>query len=178
MKQEFAVLQKLLHVLDDTSTLYHRVAPKTTSSHLKLVLQWTAKTHQWIADDLAERMTAAGGSPERGGSLLGPLRALQARWLARISPDIELAYATQTLRREDGVLQCFDEAVAGVADGDLRNHLQMQRREIERACMQIECLVSPMGVRVPTEPARQPIRATAHQPEPRTTAQARGHVSA
>jgi len=178
MKQEIAVLQKLLHVLDDTSTLYHRVAFKTTSSHLKLVMQWTATTHQWIADDLAERMTAAGGNPERGGSLLGPLRALQANWLARISPDIELAYATQMLRREDGVLQCFDEAVAAVTGGDLRNHLQMQRREVERACTQIECLVSPMGVRVPTEPTRQPIRATTHQPEPRTTAQARGHVQA
>jgi len=178
MKQEIAALQKLLHVLDDTSTLYHGVAFKTTSSHLKLVMQWTAKTHQWIADDLAERMTAIGGNPERGGSLLGPLRTLQANWRARISPDIELAYATQTLRREDGVQQCFDEAVAGLADGDLHNHLQTQRREIERACTQIECLISPIGIRVPTEPARQPIRAAAHQPEPRTTAQAQGRVQA
>ncbi len=176
MSKEIATLQKLLYVLDDTSTRYRCLVPKTTSSHFKFLLQWTAKTHQWIADDLAERMTATGGNPERGGSLWGPLRALQWNWLIRISPDIELAYATQTLRREDGVLQCFDEAVAGVAAGDLRNHLQQQRREIERACTQIECLVSPMGVRVPTEPARQPIRAAAHQPEPRTTAQVRGHV--
>lgn len=176
MNKDIAVLQKLLHVLDDTSTLYRCVAPKTTSSHLELLLQWTARTHQWIADDLAERMTAAGGNPVRGGSRLGPLRTLQANWLARISPDIQLSYATQTLRREDYVQQCFDEAVAGVTDGGLRNHLQMQRREIERACTQIECLVSPMGVRVPTEPPRQPIRATAHQPEPRNAAQARAHV--
>ena len=176
MSKEVAALQKLIHVLDDTSTLYHRVASKTTSPHLKLMLQRTTETHQWIADGLAERMTAAGGNPVRSGSRLGRLRALQANWLARISPDIELAHATQTLRREDGVQRCFDEAVAGVTAGDLRNHLQKQRREIERACIQFECLISPMGARVPMEPARQPIRATAHQPEPRTIAQARDDV--
>lgn len=163
MSKEAAALQKLLHVLDDTSTLYRRVAFETTSSHLKLLLQRIAKTHQWIADDLAERMLTASGHPERGGSLLGPWRALQANWRVRISRDFELACATQVLRREDGVQRCFDEAVAGVAAGDLRNHLQKQRRAIERACTQIECFVSPMGVRVPAEPARQPIRATAQQ---------------
>jgi uncharacterized protein (TIGR02284 family) len=163
MSREAAALQKLLHVLDDTSTLYRRVAFKTTSPRLKLLLQRTAKTHQWIADDLAQRMAAAGGNPERGGSVLGPLRALQANWRVRISRDSELACATRMLRREDRVQRCFDEAVAGVAAGDLCNHLQKRRREIERACTQIECLVSPMGVRLPAEPTRQPIRATAHQ---------------
>lgn len=159
MNKEIAALQKLLDVLNDSSILYRRLAPKTTSSHLKLLLERAVRIHQWIADELAQRMTTAGGTPKFGGSLLGPMQALRANWLSRISPDIKLAYATQTLRREDGVQRCFDEAVAGVTDGDLRNHLQMQRREIERACVQIECLVSPMGARVPKEPARQPIRA-------------------
>jgi uncharacterized protein (TIGR02284 family) len=174
MSREIVTLQKLLNVLDDTSTLYRRLAPKTTGPHLKLLLQRTAKAHQWIADDLAERMTATGGSPKREGSLLGPLRAQRAKWLARISPDIELAYAIQAERCEDGVLQRFDEAVAEVTDAELCNLLQVQRRELERACTQIECLGSSM--RAHTKPAPRPIRAAVRRPEARTIVQTRSQA--
>jgi uncharacterized protein (TIGR02284 family) len=178
MNKEIAALQRLLYALDDSSTLFRRLAPKTTSSHLRLVLERAIKVHQWIADELAGRMTAAGGTPRPGGSLLGPLQALRANWLARISPDIELAYVAQVAHCEDGVLQCFDDAVAAVTDVGLRDHLQTHLREIERACTQIEHLGPPLPIQAHSEPTPQWIHVTAQQSGSRTVAQARGHVEA
>jgi uncharacterized protein (TIGR02284 family) len=178
MNKEIAALQRLLYALDDSSTLFRRLAPKTTSSHLRLVLERAIKVHQWIADELAGRMTAGGGTPRPGGSLLGPLQALRANWLARISPDIELAYVAQAARCEDDVLQCFDEAVAAVPDVRLRDHLQTHLREIERACTQMEYLEPPLPIRAHTEPTPQWIRLTSQQSGPWTTAQVRARVPA
>ena len=178
MSKENAALQKLLDALNDSSTLYRRLAPKTTSSHLKLLLERAIRVHQWIADELAERMTTAGGTPRPGGSLLGPLQALRANWLARISPDIELAYVAQTLQREDAVLQRFDAVIADATDTELRSLLQSQEHLMGNVRTQIEHLGPPLPIQAHTEPTQQWIRATAHQPDPRTTAQARARVQA
>jgi len=174
MNHETAALQQLLHALDDASTLYRRLAPKTTGSHLELLLERAARTHQWIAGDLAERMQAAGGDPERGGSLLGPWRALRANWLTRINPNLERAYAAQALRCEDRVMQRFDAAVAAATDAGLRNLLQAQERLMENVRTLIECLDPPVPAY--TEPAPLPIRADVRQPGSRTAEQARGRV--
>jgi uncharacterized protein (TIGR02284 family) len=174
MSYETATLQQLLHALDDSSTLYRRLAPKTTSSHLKLLLERAVLTHQWIASELVERMLATGGDPQRGGSLLGPLHALRANWLARIGPDLERAYAAQALRCEDRVLQRFDEAAAETTDAGLRDLLQAQERLMENLCTQLGCLGPPVPVSEYTEPA--PVRAAVRQPGPRATAQPRSRV--
>jgi len=176
MSHEIATLQHLLHALDDSSMLYRQLAPKTTSSHLKLLLERAVRTHQWIASELAERMLATGGDPERGGSLLGPLHALHANWLARIGPDLERAYVAQALRCEDRVMQRFDEAAAEVTDAKLRNLLQAQERLMENVCTQLGCLGPPVPVSAYTEPAPLPVRMGVSHPGPRATAQPRGRV--
>jgi uncharacterized protein (TIGR02284 family) len=171
MNREIAILQKLLHALNDSSTLYRRLAPKTTSSHFRLLLERAIRTHQWIADDLAERMKLIGGKPKRDGSLLGPVRALHGNWLARVSPDIEQAYAAEALRREDAVLQSFDGAIAEATDAELRKLLQMRERLMESVRTQIECLGPPLPKPPYADPApTQSLRATVHPSEPRTTA--------
>ncbi len=176
MYKESAALQKLLYALDDSSALYRRLAPKTTSSHLKLLLERANRTHQWIAGDLAERMTAVGGTPKRGGSLLGPLQAMRANWLARISLDIEQAYATQALQREDSVLQRFDAAIAEATDTGLRSLLQTQEHLMDNVRTQIECFGPPLPGQPHAEAMPQLVEATMYRPESLTTAQARGRL--
>jgi uncharacterized protein (TIGR02284 family) len=174
MSKEIAALQKLLDALNDSSILYRRLAPKTTSSHLKLLLERAIRIHQWIAEELAERMTTAGGTPKPGGSLLGPLQALRANWLARISPDVELAYVSQALQREDAVLQRFDAVIAEATDTELRSLLQTQEHLMGNVRTQIECLGPPLPVQAYGEPVPQLIQATAYRSAPLIAVHARG----
>lgn len=177
MDREVVMLQKLMGALDDSSNLYARLAPGTTRSHVKLLLERAIRVHQGIADELAERVRAAGGTPRRGGSALGALRALRAHWLARTSPDTELAYVAQATRCEDGVLRCFDAAVAAVTDVELRDHLHLHLREIERVCVQMECLGPPSPIEASTEPTLQWLQVTAEQSGLRVVVQARPDVA-
>jgi uncharacterized protein (TIGR02284 family) len=172
MDKEIATLQKLLDALNDSSILYRRLASGTASSHLKLLLGRAIRVHRWIAGELGERMRAAGGTPRHAGSLLGPLHALHTHWLARISPDVELAYVARAARREDDVLRCFDDAVGTVRNIELRDHLQAHLHKIEHACTQIEHLGPPLPAQAYAMPTPQSIRATA-QSGSRTTVQTR-----
>lgn len=139
MHNATATLQKLIKVLDETSVFYLSMARRTTSSQFRFQLQRVVQTHQWIADDLVEQLVKAGGTPKRGGSLWGSLRALQSNWLMRASRDIELAYAIQAGRREAGVLRCFDVAIEDATDTESRDSLRMQSSRIERAYTQFDC---------------------------------------
>ena len=163
MNKESALLQRFLYALNDSSALFRRLAAKTASSHLKLLLERAIRTHQWIADDLARRMTSMGGSPKCHGSTLGPLRALYGNWLARTTPDLEQACATQALRSEDAALQLLDGAIADAMDGELRNLLQTRGRLMDGVRTQIECFRPPLPMAADGDLApRRLTRVTLH----------------
>lgn len=139
MKSEIALLQDFIDALDDTGTFNADAAPEVSRPCFKHLLTRVAQTHRRIADDLAASMAARGSSAARGGGLLQPLRRLRTAWQARISFDIELACAIRAEACEERLLRQSRDAMAGVADVELRHRrtrltVHFKTRDVARIC--------------------------------------------
>lgn len=171
MNREFATFQNLICALDDTAAFYTRTETKVTSPYFGILLKAIAKTHQQIADELAESMAATGNGTTRGGSLLGSLRTFGAQWRARFSSDIELGYAIRIGECEDHVWRRCRDAIAGAMDVELRHGLELHHREIERASMNLAYLASLLGLQAnPTSTRAHTIASLSERREVRRRA--------
>lgn len=166
MRSEIITIRHLVKALDDSMLFCHRVHASVTHSSLRYLLERVAETHQRIADGLCEQIAAAGGRVSRKGLTLRLWRVAWSRWLARTSSDFELAYASQTMLREERLLRKFRSALQRTCDHDARSCLAHRLYELERAQAQIRRVVSlmdiqanvslvhdPAAVRIPTAAA-------------------------
>jgi hypothetical protein len=120
--------------------LYEKAADKVVDPPLRDLLVYAAGAHWLIADDLARHIVETGGEVARRGSRLGPLRTFLTGRSARISLDIDMAYANFAAKREVCILRGRHEAAGFVRHAGLRNRLRVHRRKIERVSTQIRCL--------------------------------------
>ncbi len=168
MNRELITLQRLLNTVDDARMCQCRVARSVVHPHVKRVLDHAAQVHLEIGADLADHIVKAGHKPSRRGSAIGSLRAMQTKWIARFSIDIEALFVMRAAKCETRVLRRLRGMLADVHDAELRARLRGHQRKIEHIYLKISQFGFLMQMRAkPTEKrafARH--RAVAHTPEP------------
>jgi uncharacterized protein (TIGR02284 family) len=110
-KKTESSLNDLIAISRDGQDFYMEAAKKVEDGELAALFTRMAAVKADIVGKLGATVQAAGGEPERHGTLVGSMREMYANVRATLG-DTRYAYVAELEESEDRLLHAFDEVVA------------------------------------------------------------------
>lgn len=104
-------LNDLIAISRDGQAFYEEAAGKVDDAELASLFRRMAGTKAQIVASLSSVVQAAGGTPDKDGTLVGSMRQLYGNVRATLG-DKRYAYVAELEESEDRLLEAFDETVA------------------------------------------------------------------
>jgi uncharacterized protein (TIGR02284 family) len=129
--QDNHLINELIAVCNDGQQFYQRAATQVANNDLKSLFREMATIRAEIADDLSKTVEAEGGSPEKGGSLVGTMRTVYAEVKSQISDDPNYQYVSELEASEEIALRTFRDDIRKIDSPHLASHIAQHLATIQ-----------------------------------------------